>query len=89
MTGFAASADANVSFDGETVLFAGKRSAGDPWQIWELALNDHSVRQGDGHGDGCGASLLSAGRADGLGTADASGIPIAVRRRWASDSPSS
>ena len=45
VTGFAASADANVSFDGQTVLFAGKRSAGDPWQIWELALNDHSVRQ--------------------------------------------
>ncbi len=45
VTGFAASADANVSFDGQTVLFAGKRSAGDPWQIWELALKDHSVRQ--------------------------------------------
>jgi hypothetical protein len=43
--GFAASADANLSFDGQTVLFAGKRSAVDPWQIWELALKDHSVRQ--------------------------------------------
>ena len=45
VTGFAASADANVSFDGQTVLFAGKRSIGDPWQIWELGLNDHAVRQ--------------------------------------------
>jgi hypothetical protein len=45
VTGFAASADANVSFDGETVLFAGKQSAVDPWQVWELALKDHSVRQ--------------------------------------------
>ena len=45
VTGFTASADANVSFDGQAVLFAGKRSAGDPWQIWELALKDHSVRQ--------------------------------------------
>jgi hypothetical protein len=45
VAGFATSADANVSFDGQTVLFAGKRSAGDPWQIWELALKDHSVRQ--------------------------------------------
>jgi hypothetical protein len=44
VTGFAASADANVSFDGQTVLFAGKRSAGDPWQIWELTLEDRSVR---------------------------------------------
>jgi hypothetical protein len=40
-----ASADANVSFDGQTVLFAGKRSAGDPWQIWELTLKDRSVRR--------------------------------------------
>jgi hypothetical protein len=44
VSSFAASADANVSFDGQTVLFAGKRSAGDPWQIWELTLKDRSVR---------------------------------------------
>ena len=44
VSGFAASADANVSFDAKTVLFAGKKSAGDPWQIWELALADHAVR---------------------------------------------
>ena len=35
--GFAASADASVSFDGKTVLFAGKKNADDPWQIWEVA----------------------------------------------------
>jgi len=35
---FAASADATVSFDAKRVLFAGKRKAGDPWQIWEVAL---------------------------------------------------
>ncbi len=45
VTGFAASADANVSFDAQTVLFAGKRSVGDPWQIWELTLKDRSVRK--------------------------------------------
>ena len=45
MTGFAATADANVSFDGKTVLFAGKKEAGDPWQIWELTLADHSLRK--------------------------------------------
>jgi hypothetical protein len=45
VTGFAASADANVSFDAQTVLFAGKQSAGDPWQIWELTLKDRSVRK--------------------------------------------
>lgn len=43
--GFAASADANVSFDAERVLFAGKKSAGDPWAIWELTLRDHSLRR--------------------------------------------
>jgi Hydrazine synthase alpha subunit middle domain len=42
---FAASADANVSFDGGAVLFAGKKTAGDPWQIWELTLADRKVRQ--------------------------------------------
>jgi hypothetical protein len=36
--GFAASADASVSFDGLRVLFAGKQKPGDPWQIWEAAL---------------------------------------------------
>ncbi|MGA8729718.1 MAG: hypothetical protein WB608_13280, partial [Terracidiphilus sp.] len=42
---FAATADANVSFDGTQVLFAGKQRAGDPWQIWELTLQDRSVRK--------------------------------------------
>ena len=34
----AASADPEVSFDGQKVLFAGKAHASDPWQIWELDL---------------------------------------------------
>ena len=45
MPDFAASADASVSFDGGSVLFAGKKTAGDPWQIWELTLADRTVRQ--------------------------------------------
>jgi hypothetical protein len=45
VAGFAASADANVYFDGKLVLFAGKQAAGDPWQIWELTLQDHQVRK--------------------------------------------
>ena len=45
VAGFAATADADVSFDAKTVLFAGKRAAGDPWQIWELTLKDGSVRK--------------------------------------------
>jgi hypothetical protein len=42
---FAATADASVSFDGKTVLFSGKKSAADPWQIWEATVADRSVRQ--------------------------------------------
>jgi len=42
---FSASADANISFDGSSVLFSGKKNASDPWQIWELTLSDRSVRQ--------------------------------------------
>ncbi len=34
---FAASADPTVSFDGKSVLFAGKQKTQDPWQIWEVA----------------------------------------------------
>jgi hypothetical protein len=45
LTGFAASADASISFDGKRVLFAGKQAASDPWQIWELTLADRSVRR--------------------------------------------
>lgn len=44
VSSFAASADADVSFDGKWVMFAGKKNAGDPWQIWEVNLQDHAVR---------------------------------------------
>ncbi len=42
---FVASADANISFDGKRVIFAGKQTAADSWQIWELTLADHSLRK--------------------------------------------
>jgi hypothetical protein len=45
VNGFAASADADVSFDGTMVLFAGKQAESDPWQIWEVTLADRSVRK--------------------------------------------
>jgi hydrazine synthase alpha subunit-like protein len=38
VTGFAASADPSVSFDGTRILFAGRREAKDPWQVWEVAV---------------------------------------------------
>ena len=43
--GFAAAADANVSFDGESVLFAGKQRSSDAWQIWELKIAEGSLRR--------------------------------------------
>jgi hypothetical protein len=61
--GFAATADANVGFDGKTVLFAGKQASGDPWQIWELTLADHSLRKLiAGEGDAIRPLYLPAGR---------------------------
>jgi hypothetical protein len=43
--GFASTADASVSFDAKTILFAGKKTPDDPWQIWELNLADRSMRK--------------------------------------------
>jgi hypothetical protein len=42
---FAAAADACVSFDGRRVLFSGKQKGGDPWQIWEAALDGGPPRR--------------------------------------------
>lgn len=44
--GFFASADPEVSFDGRSVLFAGKPRRVDPWQIWETSL---TAASGDPH----------------------------------------
>jgi len=45
VAGFADTADADVSYDGKSVLFAGKKSVGDLWQIWELTFSDQSLRK--------------------------------------------
>lgn len=42
---FASSADATVSFDGQRVLFAGKVHPAEPWQIWEVPLQDGVPRR--------------------------------------------
>lgn len=42
---FAASADPAVSFDAKRVLFAGKRTASDPWQIWEVSVRGGNPKQ--------------------------------------------
>jgi len=43
--GFAASADAAISFDGTRVLFAGKQKPGEPWAIWETAIAGGAPRR--------------------------------------------
>jgi len=48
LSGFAASADPAVSFDGKRVLFAGKQKSQDPWQIWEVEL-DSVTSSGEPH----------------------------------------
>jgi hypothetical protein len=47
---FAASADPALSFDGQAVLFAGKRSKQAPWQIWETPLTGGGKRRLPGRG---------------------------------------
>ncbi len=42
---FFATADPNVSFDAKTILFAGKKTAGDSWKIYEFVLATKEVRQ--------------------------------------------
>lgn len=43
--GFAASADPSVSFDATTVLFAGKQTTEDPWQIWQVGIDGGAPRR--------------------------------------------
>ncbi len=42
---FASAADPEVSFDAKHILFAGKRSAGDDWNIYEMKADGSGVRQ--------------------------------------------
>ncbi len=43
--GFYSASDAEVSFDGTRILFAGKRKAGEDWNIYEVTLAGRTVRQ--------------------------------------------
>ena len=42
---FAATADPSVSFDGKRILFSGKRTAPDKWDIWEMDVDGENKRQ--------------------------------------------
>lgn len=43
--GFHSAADPEVAFDGKRILFAGKPTASDPWNIYEANLADGTIRQ--------------------------------------------
>src|ERR1035438_6076978 len=45
VSGFYASADAAVFYDGTKALFAGKRESGGHWQVWETAIEGGVPRQ--------------------------------------------
>lgn len=42
---FIAACDPSVSFDGEAILFAGKKNLGDYWQIWQVRRNGSGLKQ--------------------------------------------
>jgi hypothetical protein len=42
---FAAASDPSVSFDGKRILFSGKRTEQDKWDIWEMDLDGKNKRQ--------------------------------------------
>jgi len=43
--GLCAALEPDVSFDGERVLFAGKRTPGEPWNVWEVDADGGAPRQ--------------------------------------------
>ncbi len=43
--GFASAADADVSWDGKRILFAGRKTAADRWQVYEMNADGTGVRQ--------------------------------------------
>ncbi len=53
VSGFAATADAQISFDGKSVLFASKHLPNDPWQIYEIQIGKNSPRRVTSLSDDC------------------------------------
>jgi len=51
--GFHSACEPDVSFDGSRLLFAGKRTADDEWNVYEMTLADRQVRQITKGGGAC------------------------------------
>lgn len=77
--GFYASADAAVSYDARRVLFAGKRTAADPWQIFELDLQKSSPRQLTHTAYDCVRPLYLPDPADGFVYSRGDGLEIGAK----------
>jgi hypothetical protein len=58
--GFAAACEPDVSFDGQRIIFAAKKDASDPWNIWEMSADGTGQRQiTSGPGDRTSPRYLS------------------------------
>ncbi|PTY02814.1 hypothetical protein DB347_22990 [Opitutaceae bacterium EW11] len=42
--GFESACDPSVSFDGKTLLFSGRKTAGAPWRVWEMGVDGTGLR---------------------------------------------
>jgi Hydrazine synthase alpha subunit middle domain len=77
--GFYAAADASLSYDAARVLFSGKRSVNDHWQVWEIDLQGGPARQITHCDSDCVSPLYLPGvgfvfsRGDALGITEAAG----------------
>jgi hypothetical protein len=43
--GFFSARAPEISFDGKSMIFAGRKNQGDPWQIWEMNFENSDVKQ--------------------------------------------
>lgn len=91
-TGFQSACDPCVSFDGKRLLFAGKRAATEPWNIFEIAIDGSGLRQITREPTDCRSPIYLAGlyemteteprpqialvRSEGSGIAEIGGGPL-------------
>jgi hypothetical protein len=43
--GFHSATEPDVSFDGQRIVFAGRKAAGDPWCVWEMEIDGTGARK--------------------------------------------
>ncbi len=61
--GFFSARAPEISFDGKSMIFAGQKTKGDPWQIWEMNLGNSDIKQVTSSKENCiDPSYLPGGR---------------------------